>query len=77
MDKRTKERQLLSRLAREASEEAYRESLAMGLTVRIAKNGKMMDKFPDGSTKVVKTLERIKSKIPLKKGMVLCLKPKD
>ncbi|MEJ5092306.1 hypothetical protein D3C87_1452280 [compost metagenome] len=71
-----KERQLLSKIAREASIVANRENRALGLPIQIVEDGYVIEKFADGSKRTIKKLEKVKSKVRLKKGSVLCLKQK-
>jgi len=75
--KRTYERLyrvLLSKIAREASIVANRENRALGLSIQIVENGYVVEKFPDGSKRIIKELVRVKSTIELKKGSMLYLK---
>jgi|SRR5690606_20427574 len=70
------ERRRLNQAARNASARAYRISKALDLPVQIIKDGQIIEKSADGSVKSIKTIQRVKSKMNLKKGTVLCLKPK-
>lgn len=71
------ERQQLSKVAREASMVANRENRALGLPIQVVENGYVVEKHPDGTKRTIKKLEKVKSKISLKKGTTLCLSPKD
>ena len=77
--KRTHERLdriLLSKVAREASLVANRENKALELPVQVIEDGHIIEKSADGSKRIIKKLVRVKSKVNLKKGVVLCLKQK-
>ncbi|QQD13446.1 hypothetical protein [Sphingobacterium sp. UDSM-2020] len=69
--------QLLSKIAREASIGANRENRALGLHIQLVEDGYVIEKFADGSKRTIKKLEKVKSKVSLKKGSVLCLKQKS
>lgn len=70
------ERRRLNQAARNASARAYRISKALDLPVQVIQDGQIIEKSADGSVKSIKTVQRVKSKINLKKGAVLCLKQK-
>jgi hypothetical protein len=73
--KDTEDVKTLKKIARVCSERALRESRVMGLTVKIIRNNQVIELYPDGSEKVVKTIEREPLKIKgLHKGSVLHLK---
>lgn len=70
------ERRRLNQAARTASARAYRISKALDLPVQVIQDGHIVEKSADGSVKSIKKVQRVKSKINLKKGAVLCLKQK-
>ncbi|MCD7899403.1 MAG: hypothetical protein LUH22_05885 [Bacteroides sp.] len=77
-NKSAEERKLLLKSARTATARARKESIALNLPVQVISNGKLIERLPNGEIRVIKKIEKIKSNIPdLKKGMTICLKPKD
>ena len=72
----TDEVKILQKSAKIASSKAIRASRAMGLTIKIISNNKILEKSPDGEIKVLRELkfaETTETK-GLKKGDVLCPK---
>ncbi len=71
------ERRKLNQAAKQASEIANKENRALDLSIQIIEGGYVVEKRVDGSRQIIKKIDRIKSKVKLKKGIVLCLGPKD
>lgn len=66
------ETEILIKSALEASRAAIRESKALGLTIKLIVDNKIIEESPDGERTVIRELER-ESDIgkELKKGMIL------
>jgi len=71
-----KERKKLNQAAKQASEIANKENRALDLSIQVVEDGYVVEKRVDGSRQIIKKIDRIKSNIKLKKGIVLCLEPK-
>jgi len=68
----TEEELALISSARVASSKAIRTSKAMGLSVKVIHDNKIIEIAPDGSERVVRTLKSSKQRIPvIKKGVAL------
>ncbi|RYU97735.1 hypothetical protein [Emticicia agri] len=64
--------EILRKSALEGSRTAIRESIALGLTIKLISGNKLIEKTPDGKKRVLRKLEREPgTDIELKKGMVL------
>lgn len=70
------ERKKLNQAAKRASEIANRENRALDLSIQVVEDGYVVEKHVDGTRQIIKKIDRIKSKVKLKKGIVLCLEPK-
>ncbi|WP_293943879.1 MULTISPECIES: hypothetical protein [unclassified Sphingobacterium] len=70
------ERKKLNQAAKQASEIADKENRALDLSVQVVEDGYIVEKHVDGTRQIIKKIDRIKSKVKLKKGIVLCLEPK-
>ena len=68
---------LLKSSARKASLRAQREAKALGIPIQVIRNGELIIEYPNGEVKKIKSIKKIKSKIEVKKGTVLCLKQND
>ena len=68
------ERDVLIKSARTASTRAKRISVALGLPVKVISKGVLVEELPNGQVKEIRKIEKVKSKIALKKGAILCLK---
>ena len=65
----------LQKIAKAASDNALRIARAMGHTITIIRNHKVIEMYPNGEEKVIKQLDYTPLKIKgLKKGSVLCRK---
>ncbi len=71
------ERRKLNQAAKQASEIANKENRALDLSIQVVEDGYVVEKRVDGSRQIIKKIDRIKSKVKLKKGIVLCLGPRD
>ena len=67
----------LKTLAKQASDNAQRITRALGLPNYVIRNGEFIAEHPNGEIEFIKKVPKVKSKIPIKKGMVICLKQKD
>lgn len=72
----SKEVQETQKAARQASSTAIRISRALDLPVQFIEKGKLVEVQGAGKKKVIKTIQPIESKISLKKGDKICLKPR-
>lgn len=70
------ERKKLNQAAKRASEIANKENRALDLSIQVVEDGYVVEKHVDGTRQIIKKIDRIKSKVKLKKGIVLCLEPK-
>ncbi|MEZ0452818.1 hypothetical protein ACR78Z_05450 [Sphingobacterium thalpophilum] len=70
------ERRKLNQAAKQASEIANKENRALDLSIQVVEDGYVVEKHVDGTSQIIKKIDRIKSKVKLKKGIVLCLEPK-
>lgn len=52
------EDRILAESARRGSEEAVRQTLAAGIPITILRNGEIVEIWPDGSEKVMKTVRK-------------------
>lgn len=69
--KASKEITSLRRIGVEAAKQAIRSSKALGLSITYLKDGKVIEEFPDGTTKIIKEIEEVElPDVKLKKGMV-------
>jgi len=69
------ERNSLLKSAANASQNAQRVSQALGLSIQIISENRLLEKHPDGSIKEIKKISKIPSlKSGLKKGSKICLK---
>ncbi|MFS0489320.1 hypothetical protein [Leadbetterella byssophila] len=59
-----------------ASQRAVRISKALNIPMQFVKNGKIIEVHADGSSRFIKEIQRVESKIRLYKGQKICLKPK-
>lgn len=64
----------MSKVARETSIIANR---ALELPIQVVEDGYVIEKYADGTKRTIKKLERVASKVALRKGSVLWLKSKD
>ncbi|WP_343540034.1 hypothetical protein [Sphingobacterium thalpophilum] len=74
--KSREERKKLNQAAKQASEIANKENRALDLSIQVVENGYVVEKRVDGTRQIIKKIDPIKSKVKLKKGIVLCLEPK-
>lgn len=74
--KSREERKKLNQAAKQASEIANKENRALDLSIQVVEDGYVVEKHIDGSRQIIKKIDRIKSKVKLKKGIILCLEPK-
>lgn len=74
--KSREERKKLTQAAKRASEIANKENRALDLSIQVVEDGYVVEKHVDGTRQIIKKIARIKSKVKLKKGIVLCLGPK-
>ncbi len=74
--KSREERKKLNQAAKRASEIANKENRALDLSIQVVEDGYVVEKHVDGTRQIIKKIDRIKSKVKLKKGIVLCLEPK-
>lgn len=74
--KSREERKKLNQAAKRASEIANKENRALDLSIQVVEDGYVVEKHVDGIRQIIKKIDRIKSKVKLKKGIVLCLEPK-
>lgn len=67
---------ILIKSAKKSSHKAQRVSKAMGLSIKTISANKLIEKAPDGTTRILKEIEHDDSDISLnlKKGVVLCRK---
>ena len=63
--------QHIPELADVATKQAYWQALASGSSVLIVENGKIIEIFPDGTKKTIKT---IAPQIPMTKGQIFEIK---
>lgn len=70
------ERKLVSKAAKKASSTAFRISSALALPIKIVKGNKIIQKEADGSSKEIKEVRKVKSRVSLAKGTKICLQPK-
>lgn len=70
------ERKKLNQAAKRASEIANKENRALDLSIQVVEDGYVVEKHVDGTRQIIKKIDRIKSKVKLKKGIVLYLEPK-
>ena len=54
---------LLHKMASEASEGAINEAFALGLSITVQKDGKIVEIFPDGSEKITEHSGQLPSKV--------------
>ncbi|MCB9032530.1 MAG: hypothetical protein H6553_01680 [Chitinophagales bacterium] len=72
------EEAILIKSAKSASSKAIRTSKALGLTIKIVKDNKIIEVLPDNSTKVIQSLPKPTVAVSgLKKGMKLTIKDGD
>lgn len=70
-----KEIDVLKRSAINGSNTAIRASKAIGLTVKLISNNKIIEKRPNGEKTILRQLDNVSiSQKGLKKGMILCKK---
>ncbi|WP_398456104.1 hypothetical protein AB3466_11880 [Sphingobacterium thalpophilum] len=74
--KSREERKKLNQAAKQASEIANKQNRALDLSIQVVENGYVVEKRVDGTRQIIKKIDPIKSKVKLKKGIVLCLEPK-
>ena len=72
----SKERIAVRKAAKKASLRAGRISKALDLPVQVIIKGNLIEKASDGSVRTIKKIEKLPSKVKLKKGSKLWLKPK-
>lgn len=70
------ERKLVSKAAKKASSTAFRISTALELPIKIVQGTKIILKGADGSSKEIKEISKVKSRVSLSKGTKICLQPK-
>lgn len=73
----SQERVLVAVAAKKASSRAVRISKALQISVQYIVGDKLIEKSANGEIKELKKIERVKSNLNLKKGVKLCLKPRD
>ena len=72
VDLSSKEDRLILKSARIASSKAVRSSTALGLTIKVIKNNKLIEIYPDQTEKVLRTISKSKlNTSSFKKGMIL------
>ncbi|GGH32988.1 hypothetical protein FAZ19_23525 [Sphingobacterium alkalisoli] len=70
------ERKIVSRAAKKASSTAFRISTALELPIQIVQGKKIVLKEANGTTRELKKINQVKSRIALTKGTKICLQPK-
>ena len=68
---------ILKLSAQEASLRAQKEAKALGIPIQVIRNGELIIEYPNGEVKKIKSIRKVKSKIEVTKGTVLCLKQND
>jgi len=71
----THETEILIKSASRSSNFAIRESKALGLSIKFISDNKIIERFPNGETKILREIQdKPAIQKGLKKGMVLCRK---
>ena len=72
------ELEILKSIGRRSSRSAILESRVLGLTIKLIKNHKLIEKLPNGVENIIRKIDPVSiSSLPtLKKGTILCRKTK-
>ena len=69
------EKEILIKSARIATKRAIRRSKKLNLKIKSIKNGELLEISPDGTYRIIRKIERVKSKISgIRRGSVICLR---
>ncbi len=69
------EKEILIKSARLATKRAIRRSKKLNLKIKSIKNGELLEISPDGTYRIIRKIERVKSKISgIRRGSVIWLK---